>query len=263
MVKNDKGENMRAIILAAGFGSRLMPLTKEVPKCMVSYKNKKLIDYELEALYESGIKDICIVGGYLFDILIKYVNSKYTNIKFYENINYDKTNMLYTLFCAREFMDQCLKDKEDIIISYADIVYFKDSVLKLIECKYDLGIIIDKRWKELWEKRFSDPLSDAETLQLNNNKIIELGKKAKDYLEIEGQYIGLFKISYSFLSKVLEFYDGLDRNILYDSKDFNNMYMTSFLQSLINAFNNAYAVEIFGNWCEIDFKSDLDIDYIR
>ncbi|HED6078718.1 TPA: sugar nucleotidyltransferase, partial [Campylobacter jejuni] len=46
---------MNAIILAAGFGSRLMPLTKDQPKCMVEYKNKKIIDYEIEALKSAGI----------------------------------------------------------------------------------------------------------------------------------------------------------------------------------------------------------------
>ncbi len=254
---------MKAIILAAGFGSRLMPLTENIPKCMVRYKGKRLIDYELEALKHAGVKEVGIVGGYLFEVLKKYVDSKYNDIKFYQNINYDKTNMLYTLFCAREFMESCIRDKEDIVISYADIVYFSDSVSKLINCNFDLGIIIDKRWQELWQKRFDDPLSDAETLKLNNNNIIELGKKAKNYTDIQGQYIGLFRISHGFLSEVLKFYDGLDRNRIYDSKDFNNMYMTSFLQSLIDKFHNAFAVEIFGNWCEIDFKSDLDIDYVR
>ncbi|EAL0419980.1 sugar nucleotidyltransferase, partial [Campylobacter coli] len=54
---------MKAIILAAGFGSRLMPLTKNQPKCMVEYKNKKIIDYEIQALKENNIDEICVVGG--------------------------------------------------------------------------------------------------------------------------------------------------------------------------------------------------------
>lgn len=65
---------MNAIILAAGFGSRLMPLTKDQPKCMVEYKNKKIIDYEIEALKSAGINEIAVVGGYLNDILKNYLN---------------------------------------------------------------------------------------------------------------------------------------------------------------------------------------------
>ncbi|EAC1839722.1 phosphocholine cytidylyltransferase family protein [Campylobacter lari] len=251
---------MRAIILAAGFGSRLMPLTKDNPKCMVEYKNKKIIDYEIQALKENGIHEICVVGGYLFDVLKDYVGKNYNLELFYKNENYDKTNMVQTLFCAREFLQSCIEDRQDLIISYADIVYFKDSIEKIKQSKDDFAVIVDKSWKELWVKRFENPLDDAETLKLDNDFIVELGKKAKSYDEIQGQYIGLFKFSRHFLKEVLKTYDELDRTLLYDEKDFKNMYMTSFLQILINKYKNAKAIEINGNWCEIDFMSDLEVE---
>ncbi|CAM2801207.1 sugar phosphate nucleotidyltransferase [Helicobacter burdigaliensis] len=252
---------MNALILAAGFGSRLMPLTKDNPKCMVEFRGKRIIDYEIEALKQAGIANIAVVGGYLFDVLKEYVKNKYNINKIYENKEYDKTNMVSTLFSAREFMQECIKNKQDLLISYADIVYFKESVLKLQEANSPLAIIVDKEWKNLWQKRFQNPLEDAETLKIKNGKIIELGKKPKNYEECEAQYIGLFKISYVFLEEVIEFYDKLDKNALYDGKDFANMYMTSFLQSLIDTYKNAEAVCIYGKWCEIDFKSDLEISY--
>ncbi|MBF7042761.1 phosphocholine cytidylyltransferase family protein [Campylobacter volucris] len=251
---------MRAIILAAGFGSRLMPLTKNNPKCMVEYKNKKIIDYEIKALKANNINEICIVGGYLFEILKKYLNEKYNINLFYENKKYDKTNMVQTLFCARDFLQKCIKDKQDLIISYADIVYFENSIKKLKNDKSDFAILIDKDWEKLWKKRFDNPLDDAETLKIKDNYIIELGKKAKNYDEIQGQYMGLFKFSYTFLKEVINTYENLDKSKDYDGKDFENMYMTSFLQILINKFNNAKAIYTNGNWCEIDFMSDLRID---
>ncbi len=250
---------MKAIILAAGFGSRLMPLTQKNPKCMVEYQGKKIIDYEIEALKEAGISEIAVVCGYLAEILEEYLAQKYTIKTFFKNPHFDSTNMVATLFCAREWIELCIAKKEDLLISYADIVYSKEIVGKLKEVKTPFGIIIDKAWRELWGRRFSNPLEDAETLKIKEGKIIELGKKAKDYSEIEGQYIGLFKFSYEFLPQVLEFYDTLDRGLLYEGKDFSNMYMTSFLQGLIDQYHNALAVEIFGGWCEIDFKSDLEI----
>lgn len=250
---------MKAVILAAGFGSRLMPLTKNNPKCMVEYQGKKIIDYEIKALQEAGIKDIAIVGGYLSGVLKSYIES-FGIRHFYTNTNYDKSNMVSTLFCAKDFLYKCIEQKEDVIISYADIVYFKDTAEKLAQTKAPLAIVIDKEWKKLWEKRFKNPLDDAESLKLDNDgKIKELGKKAYSYDEIQGQYIGLFKIAFDFLPKLIELYENLDRNILYDGKDFENMYMTSFLQALIERFGNANAVEIWGNWREIDFKSDLTL----
>ncbi|EGV1509077.1 phosphocholine cytidylyltransferase family protein [Campylobacter coli] len=253
---------MKAIILAAGFGSRLMPLTKDQPKCMVEYKNKKIIDYEIEALKLAGVSEIAVVGGYLNDVLKNYLN-KYDIEHFFINSKYDKTNMVHTFFCAKDFMLKCIEEKQDLIISYADIVYFKNSIEKLKEAKEDFAVIVDKDWKELWEKRFENPLDDAETLKLKDGFIVELGKKAKTYDEIQGQYTGLFKFSYLFLKEVIKTYDSLDKNLTYDGKDFKNMYMTSFLQILIDKYKNAKAVEIKGNWCEIDFMSDLEINPIK
>lgn len=250
---------MRAIILAAGFGSRLMPLTAHNPKCMVEYQGKKIIDYEIQALKQAGISKIAVVGGYLQEVLRDYLSKTYALKEFFKNSNFDSTNMVATLFCARQWIESCIQHKEDLLISYADIVYSKEIVEKLKNTDAPFGIIVDKNWRELWGKRFDNPLEDAETLKIKENRVIELGKKPKDYSEIEGQYIGLFKFSYDFLPKVLEFYDGLDRNLLYDGKDFANMYMTSFLQALIDKYQNAVAIEIFGGWCEIDFKRDLEI----
>lgn len=250
---------MKALILAAGLGTRLMPLTKNQPKCMVEYQGKKIIDYEIEALWEAGIHEIAVVGGYLAEILKEYLVQKYAIKTFFENSYFDSTNMVATLFCAREWIESCISQQDDLIISYADIVYSKEVVKKLMKIDTPFGIIVDKQWRKLWEKRFDNPLDDAETLKIREGKVIEIGKKAKSYQEIEGQYIGLIKFSYRFLPQVLEFYESLNRNVLYDGKDFHNMFMTSFLQGLIDKYNNALAVCIDGGWCEIDSKKDLEI----
>ncbi|AJC87306.1 phosphoramidate cytidylyltransferase [Campylobacter insulaenigrae] len=246
---------MNTLILAAGLGSRLMPLTQNSPKCMVEYKDQKIIDYELQAL--NDVNEIGIVGGYLFDTLKNYIKNKYDIKFFYENKNYDKTNMVYSLFCAKDFLQRCIEQKQDLLISYADIVYFKDAVLKLQNSQSDFSILVDENWKELWDKRFTNPLDDAESLIIKNDLVIELGKKTCSYDQIHAQYMGLFKFSYTFLQEVMKVYNDLDRNILYDGKDFNNMYMTSFLQLLIDKYNNAQALKFQGQWMEIDSIDDL------
>lgn len=133
----------------------------------------KIIDYEIEALKSAGINEIAVVGGYLNDvlkiILINMILSIFINSK------YDKTNMVHT-FCAKDFMLKCIEEKQDLIISYADIVYFQDCVQKLINAKEELAIVVDKSWCKLWSKRFANPLEDAETLKMTNGYIIELGK---------------------------------------------------------------------------------------
>lgn len=249
---------MNALILAAGFGSRLMPLTQYRPKCMVECNGKKIIDYEIEALRKGGVDRVGVVGGYLFDKLKNYLSDK--EIKdFYCNENYANTNMVNTFFCAIDFLQECIKDKQDLIVSYADIIYNSDIVKQLEQAEGDFCIVVDLDWKKLWKKRFDDPLSDAETLRVSEERVIELGKKPKGYDEIEGQYIGLFKFSYQFLEKVIQEYGAMDRGAMYDGCSFEKMYMTSFLQYLINHFDNARAIFIQGGWGEIDCKKDLEI----
>jgi L-glutamine-phosphate cytidylyltransferase len=160
--------------------------------------------------------------------------------------------MVYTLFCAREEFD------DDIIISYSDIVYGQDVLDKLIGSEADISVVVDKKWRKLWEKRMNNPLSDAETLKIGDSgQIVEIGKKAESYNEIEGQYIGLIKISKKVLKKISVFYDNLDKNNLYDGKNFENIYMTTFIQLLIDNGFRVTPVEIDGGWVEIDSVEDL------
>jgi L-glutamine-phosphate cytidylyltransferase len=240
---------MKAIILAAGQGTRLQPLTNEKPKCMVKYNHKPIIDHIIEVIKLCNINDIAVVNGYKKEVLEAYLIDQ--DISFFTNDKYDTTNMVSTLFSALDYMD------DDIIISYADIIYKKEVLDKLIRSKANFSVVIDKKWKELWSVRMDDPLVDAETLKIKNGKIIELGKKPKSYDDIEGQYIGLIKISKCVLAKFIDYYFSLNQLILYDTKDFDNMYMTSLIQLVIDNLFDISPVFINGGWLEIDTLDDL------
>ncbi len=240
---------MKMIIVAAGQGTRLRPLTNDKPKCMVEYNGKAIIDYILDTAISCDVNDIAVVNGYKKDVLENYLKER--DLTFYTNKDFDKTNMVSTLFNAKEFMN------DDIIISYADIIYTKEVLEKLINSKDEFSVVVDRKWKELWSLRMENPLEDAETLKILDGQIKELGKKASTYDDIEGQYIGLIKISKSSISKVIDFYESLNENELYDSQDYNNMYMTSFIQMIIDNLINVKPVIIDGGWLEVDSVEDL------
>ena len=245
---------MKMIILAAGEGTRLRPLTSDRPKCMVEYKNKPMIDSLLEVANECYIKDIAVIGGYKKEVLEDYLKDK--NLTFFTNKKFHSTNMVSTFFTAKDYMD------DDIIISYSDIVYKKEVLKKLIDSKDDFSVVIDRKWKELWSQRMENPLDDAETLKIKDGKIIELGKKPQSYTEIEGQYIGLFKISKNIIKKVIKYYERLNQNKIYDGKDFDNMYMTSFIQMIIDEFVDVKPIFIDGGWIEVDCDNDRKVEII-
>ena len=187
---------MKAIILAAGEGKRLQPLTNEQPKCMVKLFGLSLIEHQLRVLNECNISDISVVTGH------KGNNIKFPNIRYFRNENYKSTNMVETLFCARSELT------DSVIVSYGDIVYEKKVLEKLVKSKDDFAIIVDKNWKELWDTRFDDPLADAESLVLDENLFIkEIGQKTSELEKIQGQYIGLMKFQNDALTAIKEFYD--------------------------------------------------------
>lgn len=241
---------MKAIILAAGEGTRLRPLTNEKPKCMVEFNKKPMINHILETMKACDIHDIAIINGYKKDVLERHLKNE--NIQYFTNENFHHTNMVSTLFCAKDFMN------DDLIISYADIIYQKEILLALINSKNNFNVIVDKNWKELWSVRMENPLDDAETLKIKDGEIIELGKKPLSYNDIEGQYIGLIKISKKVLPQIINFYSNLNKDRLYDNKDFNNMYMTSFIQLIIDKLLPVNPVFINGGWLEIDTLDDLE-----
>ncbi len=216
----------RAIILAAGQGTRLRPLTEHCPKCLVSFAGKPLLDRQAEVLTRCGVNNIHVVGGYRADQI------KHRGYSCSINEQYESTNMVSTLFSAMDY----LTGTDDLLISYGDIIYQENNLRAVLSSQDEIAVMSDTQWKDFWSLRFDDPLSDAETFKCDQDGyIIELGKKARSYDDIQGQYTGLIKIRADRISALIDFYQQLDRGAQYDGKNFDNMYMTSFLQALIHA----------------------------
>ena len=238
----------RALILAAGQGTRLQPHTIDKPKCLVPLLGHSLLERQAAVLRASGIKDIHVAAGYRADQIERLGFSVSINPRF------ASTNMVASLFSAQAFIEQ----PGDLLIAYGDIIYQQDNLDKLLACDDEIALMIDRQWRRYWELRIDDPLQDAETLIMDGDGYVtELGKKPKDYTDIQGQYTGLIKIRGDKIPDFIAFYRGLDRSARYDGKDFDNMYMTSFLQALINAGWKAKACLVDNGWLETDTVEDL------
>ena len=147
----------------------------------------------------------------------------------------------------------------DTVVLYGDIVYQKNVLEKLILYDEPIGLVIDRQWESYWRIRMEDPLVDAETLRLEDKgRVLELGKKPSSLDDIQGQYVGMIKFQENIIDGIVQFYHGLDRSEMFDGKDFDNMYMTSFLQALINGGFDVRAVEIENGWLEVDSIQDLE-----
>ncbi|MGN9136325.1 aminotransferase class I/II-fold pyridoxal phosphate-dependent enzyme [Clostridium sp. HCP1S3_B4] len=180
---------MQAIILAAGMGKRLKELTKNNTKCMIKVNGVTLIDRMLHQLEKHHLSRIIIVIGYEGQKLIDYIETLdiTTPIMYVNNPIYDKTNNIYSLALAKEYLIQ-----EDTLLFESDII-FEDSVLEtLINDPRDTLALVDKY--ESW--------MDGTCVKLNSNDDIEAfvpGKKFK-FNEISEYYktVNIYKFSKHF-----------------------------------------------------------------
>lgn len=111
----------RAIFIAAGFGTRLVPITLNTPKPLVRVNGTRIIDTLIDACMGSGIEEIYIVRGYLseqFDQLLY----KYPNIKFLENPSYNEANNISSAMAARYLMQNAYILEADLLISNPKII---------------------------------------------------------------------------------------------------------------------------------------------
>lgn len=127
----------RAVLLAAGFGERLVPVTLNTPKPLVRVRGVRIIDTLLDALTEAGIEDVTIVRGYLseqFDQLLY----KYPNIKFIENPVYNESKNISSAMCARFLLAGAYVMEADLFL------YRKELITKYQYATNYLGVPTDK-----------------------------------------------------------------------------------------------------------------------
>jgi choline kinase len=229
---------MKAIILAAGRGSRMGAMTAEQPKCLTVLDGRPLLHWQMSALRGAGIDDIGIVGGYKNELLAPYVRKLFVNARWAE------TNMVASLMCAAEWLRM-----SDCIISYSDIFYAPQTVKALTESPHDICMSYDVNWLELWSQRFSDPLSDAEQFKIDaDGRVTAIGARAATAADIEGQYMGLLKFTPRGWAAIERFLSQVDPD---------RLDMTSLLSRLIAAGEKVYGVKSIGAWGEVDSEQDL------
>jgi choline kinase len=235
---------VKAIILAAGRGSRMKSLTDERPKCLVELRGKPLLEWQLESLRAAGISDIAVVTGYKRELLAGRGLSEFHNPRWAE------TNMVSSLACAESWLQG-----EPCIVSYSDIFYSPVAVQSLINCEATLAVTYDPNWLQLWTERFGDPLLDAETFRLSaTNTLAEIGNKPQSVDDVQGQYMGLLRFTPEGWAEVVRLRSELS------PQQRDSMHMTNTLQRVIDAGRVPIeAVAYTGEWGEVDSSEDLSV----
>lgn len=170
---------MKALILAAGAGKRLRPLTEEKPKCLVSICGIPILKFQLDALNKLGIDDVTIVIGYKAEKVKEILDNKYNMVI---NNNYESTSSLYSMLLAEEQF----RGKDFILIN-GDIVFNYKLIAKLLQFNAKTAALIDKNIE----------LVDGEMNVVIENGVITGFNKSIKAKDADAQSLQLVKIGAS------------------------------------------------------------------
>jgi len=243
---------MRAIIIGAGRGRRLMPTTENAPKCFAEIRGKRILDWTLEALAAGGVTDICFVGGYR----IEAVEREYPHFTFRHNREWEDNNILVSLMYAEDLMDR------PFITTYSDILYTGELVTGLVAAQADIALGIDTDWRTHYQPRTQHPPHDAEkTITLNGR--VQRVQRTISYEEANGEFMGVAKFSVRGAELLREHYHRRRREHwdkpYREAAQFQKAYLIHLFQDMIEQGVEFGHADTHGRYREIDTQEDLDL----
>jgi L-glutamine-phosphate cytidylyltransferase len=234
----------RAVVLAAGRGSRLGAMTDDLPKCLAIIAGRPLLDWLLDALLGAGIERVLIVAGYRHEALARYASER---VEIVPNLDWAGSNMLGTLRCAHPWLAA-----HPCVISYSDIAVRSEHVARLSVAHGDIVIANNLEWRSLWQARFSDPLADVETFTAADGLLSAIGGRAQSLDEIEGQFMGLLKTTPTGWAQ-------LDAILAKDPNMAVTGDTTKLLSRALSEQVSVRVVDCEGGWIEIDSAMDAQV----
>ena len=226
--------SIKAIIMAAGKGTRMASYSNSSPKSLLEFKGEALLNRQLRSFYNSGVDDFIIVGGYLFEQMEEFVKQSRYNIKLLYNPFFAKTNSIASLWFAREYL------QGDIFITNGDTYFDKAIFNKLLsnDNRYVFGVDEGSR-------------SDADySVTLFEDEILDMGKDISKN-EIMAEYIGIALIRKNGIEL---FRDLLEKTVM--SGNYNLWWEDLFVELMAKNQKISY-VNVTGDlWFEVDEPVD-------
>ena len=236
---------MKAIILSAGMGTRLLPLTYDMPKALIEIADAPLLIHTLFTLDRVGVSDITIVIGYYADKIreeiASYTSTTLSNLKitYIENSLYQTTGDAFSLWLAKNEL------KNDVIIIDGDLLFTEEMIQRLKDMPEGVYLAIDK-------KRVSEKETGVKMASSSSNKIIDIIRCAIAQ-GVDGRYIGIVRVSGDSLSI---FKDQL--NVLMKSSSKSTVYSQAILMMIEEGYE-VYGIDMSDlPWTEIDTLEDLE-----
>lgn len=252
------GEQITAIIAAAGFEKQLLPLIEDKPKCLLDIKGKTILERQIAALNECNIKDIALVRGYKKDAI------SLPNIRYYDNDRYEETGELFSLFCAENEM------KGRCVILYGDIIFDTAILEKLLKSPADIALVVDLAWYDQQHRMVHRHINPDLVILQNppgntylsryvlpdeQNRVLKIGQHLP-HEQAHGEFIGMAMFSEKGIEAFTQAYrDALKKHEatgFHEAGSFAKASFTDMIQELIDQGHPVHCVPIFKGWMEVD-----------
>ncbi len=249
LIKKINNSKTKTLIVAAGLGSRLKNHTDDLPKCMLDFGGKTLLERQIQAYKDCGIENITVVRGY------KKNKINYKNLNYIDNTNYENNNILNSIFYGEKVING------NIIIAYSDILFESSVVKRLLDSDHDISVVVDIDWRGYYVGREEHPLSEAENVIFNsNNEVVKIGKIATEKEEVHGEFIGMIKLNHRGAEIFKQNFHRV-KKLYWDkpfqrAKIFQKAYLTDMIQELVDIGIKVHCVIIERGWKEIDTVED-------
>jgi choline kinase len=243
---------MKAIILGAGRGMRLMPYTLTVPKCLLSISSGRcILDWTLQSLENADIREIVFVGGYR----IAQVRSAYPHLRFIENQDWAATSTMHSLMCASKEMDQ------PVVVTYSDIIFEPGLIDRLISSQRHVALAVDLTWRSRYTGDPLNPPELAEKVRITNGIVQEIGKNIR-VEAADAESLGLAYFSDTAACKAASLLSmrsegGGSKTGSADSQQPSTC-LSDLLQWMVTGGEAVHTVETQEPWHELDTPEDLE-----
>ena len=243
---------MRAIIIGAGRGRRLMPTTANTPKCFAEIQGRRMLDWGLDAFAANGITDICFIGGYQID----KVRADYPQLAFRHNAGWEHNNILASLMHAEDLMN------EPFVCCYSDILFTADVVKRLLACPADIALSVDTVWLERYRLRTNHPPDDAEKVTVANGCVTRI-HRAIETRTAYGEYTGIAKFSQQGAMLLKQHYLHCRQRSagkpFHEAPVFEKAFLIHLFQEMIEVGVRMAHADTPGNYMEVDTQQDFEL----
>lgn len=243
---------MKGIVIGAGRGRRLMPLTADTPKCYAEVGGRRILDWTRAALASAGLDEIVFVGGYQ----IERIRCDYPGFSFRHNVDWPNNNILASLFYAEDAMD------EGFVCTYADVLFTPALVGRLLDAPGDVVLAVDTDWRARYTGRSQHPEADAEKVLVRGDRIARISR-AIPAAEAHGEYIGLAKFTAAGAAALGAHYHRAraahPTGPYREASSFARAYLIHLFQDMLEWGVAMRVVDTAGDYFEIDTTEDYEL----